>query len=309
LAERQEASIELEKAAATIWYTHAPAASAAGYVVSCGSEAVPLMSATMAIDLSQRNCQARKAGVWPTRRIRSLTPYNSIREKLLDGHAPYPVKNVEIRLQESYGNDTNVWADSDVDIVLKYTGAFYHDLSEMPAEKQQAFTKAYGADAAYGYHHFKTDALKWINGLYKDDVDSTGKKAIKVRGNGNRRNADIIICQEFRRYRDFNGIGREEFAESIAFYIGNQRIENFPKQHSENCTAKHQETGNFKHMVRIFKNMRNRMIENGLLAEGIAPSYLIEGRFGACRRTNLRGPTSIPGWHASIGSWRRIRRS
>jgi hypothetical protein len=205
------------------------------------------------------------------------TTYNSIREKLLDGHAPYPVKNVEIRLQGSYGNDTNVWADSDVDIVLKHTGAFYHDLSEMPAEKQQAFTKAYGADAAYGYHHFKTDALKWINGLYKDDVDSSGKKAIKVRGNGNRRNADIIICQEFRRYRNFNGIGREEFAEGMAFYVGNQRIENFPKQHSDNCTAKHQETGNFKHMVRIFKNMRNRMIENGLLAEGIAPSYFIEG--------------------------------
>jgi hypothetical protein len=30
-------------------------------------------------------------------------------------------------------------------------------------------------------------------------------------------------------------------------------------------------------MVRVFKNMRNRMIEQGLLAEGVAPSYFLEG--------------------------------
>ncbi len=68
-----------------------------------------------------------------------------------------------------------------------------------------------------------------------------------------------------------------DYHEGVAFYSGGKRIENFPKQHSENCTAKHKATGNFKHMVRIFKNMRNTMIEKKLLADGIAPSYFIEG--------------------------------
>jgi hypothetical protein len=55
-------------------------------------------------------------------------------------------------------------------------------------------------------------------------------------------------------------------------------IENFPKQHSNNCTAKHQNTkGWFKPMIRILKNMRNTMIGKGLLADGVAPSYFIEG--------------------------------
>ena len=57
--------------------------------------------------------------------------YKSIRGNLLDASAPYPVKNVDVLLQGSYGNNTNVWADSDVDIVLKHTGAFYYDISEM----------------------------------------------------------------------------------------------------------------------------------------------------------------------------------
>ena len=30
-------------------------------------------------------------------------------------------------------------------------------------------------------------------------------------------------------------------------------------------------------MVRVFKNMRNTMIEKRLLADGVAPSYFIEG--------------------------------
>ena len=44
--------------------------------------------------------------------------YNSIRGNLLDASALYSSKNTAVHLQGSYGNNTNVWADSDVDIVL-----------------------------------------------------------------------------------------------------------------------------------------------------------------------------------------------
>ena len=51
---------------------------------------------------------------------------------------PYPLADVEVFLQGSYGNDTNVYADSDVDIVLKHSGAFFHDLSRSPGRSQGA---------------------------------------------------------------------------------------------------------------------------------------------------------------------------
>ena len=55
------------------------------------------------------------------------------------------------------------------------------------------------------------------------------------------------------------------------------QIVNFPKQHSENCTITHQQTKIwFKHTVRCYKNMRNYLVERGLLQEGMAPSYFIE---------------------------------
>jgi hypothetical protein len=202
--------------------------------------------------------------------------YNSIRGELLDGSAPYPIANVEVFLQGSYGNDTNVWADSDVDIVLKHNGAFYHDLSHMPGPQQAVFKAAFPADAAYGYTEFKAHAVGWITRLYNGVVP--GKKAVFVPAKDNRRNADILVCQQFRRYYEFTGSSPPRYEEGVAFYATGVRIENFPKQHSANCTAKHQATSqNFKRMVRVFKNMRNAMIEKRLLAEGIAPSYFLEG--------------------------------
>jgi hypothetical protein len=56
------------------------------------------------------------------------------------------------------------------------------------------------------------------------------------------------------------------------------RIANYPNQHCQNLTAKHQATGNkFKPLVRIFKNMRSKLIDDGLIADGSGPSYYIEG--------------------------------
>jgi len=200
--------------------------------------------------------------------------YNSIRGNLLDTSAPYPVKNVDVHLQGSYGNDSNVWADSDVDIVLCHTGAFYYDISGMSQAEQDAFKAVFPGDATYGYSEFKRDAGSFITRLYNGVV--TGKKALHIPGTNSRRNADVLVCQEFRRYYSYEP-GVHGCHYGVALYVNSSRIENFPKQHADNCTAKHQATNrNFKRMVRVFKNIRNSMIEKDLLADKVAPSYFIE---------------------------------
>jgi hypothetical protein len=200
--------------------------------------------------------------------------YNVIRGNLVGGSAPYPVNNCEVFLQGSYGNDTNIWADSDVDIVLRYNSAFYYDLSQLNEKQQQAFGVAF-RDAQYDYTKFKTDAEAWIRRLYNGV--QVRKKSIFVPGNTNRRNADVLVALKFRRYYSYDP-GPSGYHEGVAFYANGRRVENFPKQHSANCTGKHQATnGNFKRMVRVFKNMRNAMVKEGLIGEGIAPSYFLEG--------------------------------
>jgi tRNA nucleotidyltransferase (CCA-adding enzyme) len=70
--------------------------------------------------------------------------YNRIRENLLDTSAPYPLFHAEVFLQGSYKNDTNVYGDSDVDLVLYHTGAFYKDLTRLSPDDRRALSKRWG---------------------------------------------------------------------------------------------------------------------------------------------------------------------
>jgi hypothetical protein len=203
--------------------------------------------------------------------------YNRIRDNLLDKSAPYPLADSEVFLQGSYKNGTNVYCDSDVDIVFCHTGAFYKDLSRLSPEDQRAYAATGGA-VTYGYTDFKRDATAYITRLYNNVKIAT--KALYIPGgNSGRRNADVFIAAQFRRYHQFKSWQNQRYDEGVCFFPhGGAMVENFPKLHAANCTTKHQKTNSwFKPMVRIFKNMRNTMIGKGLLADGVAPSYFIEG--------------------------------
>ena len=207
----------------------------------------------------------------------SSQTYGSIKLALEDRDAPYANKQYSIYLQGSYGNDSNVYADSDVDVVMCLDSTFYRDLSALSEDGVRLFTETY-SDAAYGFDDFKRDVSDALRKKY-GSAAKEGKKAIDVTGNGSRRDADVLVCAQFRRYIDFNLLGNESYHEGICFFLPDgQQIENFPKQHSENCTAKHQITsGWFKPTVRILKNLRNSMTDDGLYTYGRAPSYFLEG--------------------------------
>ena len=49
----------------------------------------------------------------------SSTTYNTIKNALEAAENPYAGKNYNVFLQGSYGNNTNIYAESDVDIVIK----------------------------------------------------------------------------------------------------------------------------------------------------------------------------------------------
>jgi hypothetical protein len=106
----------------------------------------------------------------------------------------------------------------------------------------------------------------------------------------------VLVAAVLRRYYAFKSSSDQRYKKGICFFnSASTRFDNFPKQHSDNCTAKHKATGQrFKPTVRVFKNMRNKLIEDGKIEEGLAPSYFIEGllynvpndRFGGSEQAN-----------------------
>jgi len=208
--------------------------------------------------------------------IQSATTYGAVRSALEAAHNNIG-KPFEVFLQGSYGNDTNIYSESDVDVVTHYTGAFFHDLSLLPTDQQSAFRDVF-LNGAYTFAKFRSDVEAALCEAFGVSV-RPDTKAIKVCANGARRNADVIPAFSFRRYFTFRGLQDQEFVEGISFYTtSGELIANYPKIHARNLTAKHKSTeGMFKPLVRILKNLRSRLMSDGTLPTGEAPSYFLEG--------------------------------
>ena len=117
----------------------------------------------------------------------SSTTYNSIKNVLEAVGTPYAGKNFEVFLQGSYGNDTNIYAESDVDIVIELDDCWHSDLSGLTDIEKAAYGQAYPS-ATYTRVDFKRDVMQVLTSAYRNQTTS-GDKAIVVAANGNRRKA------------------------------------------------------------------------------------------------------------------------
>jgi hypothetical protein len=208
----------------------------------------------------------------------SRDTYGSIKTSLEANAATYANKEFEIYLQGSYGNDTNIRGDSDVDVVIQLNSTFHRNLDRLPPDQVQAYQQAY-SNATYTFADFKRDIVEHLKGKYGHQQVAVGKKSVKLRSASDRLGADVAVCCQYRDYHWFKSLRDQRYDEGIYFKsTDGQEIINYPKYHSKNCTTKHQDTGNrFKPMVRIVKNMRGYLVEKSVIENDLASSYFIEG--------------------------------
>jgi hypothetical protein len=205
----------------------------------------------------------------------SKTTYATIKTCLDAGD--YRAKSFCNFLQGSYGNDTNIRAESDVDVVMELTGVYYYDLTSLPPDQEQAF-RANLSGANYNFKEFRADVIRTLAARFGADV-APGDKAIAVKANGNRRKADVLACVEHHKLTYYSPGQPEQRVDGICFFKPDgTRVVNYPRLHAQNLSAKNQDTKEwFKHLVRIFKNARQKLIADGAIDAGVAPSYYIEG--------------------------------
>nr|MDD3720805.1 nucleotidyltransferase [Candidatus Gracilibacteria bacterium] len=189
----------------------------------------------------------------------------------------------EVYLQGSYKNSTNIRYDSDVDIVVQVNSVFWSDKSELSPDEIDRYNKAY-SNTSYGFLELKEEIYNVLKGYFGEDV-AYKNKCIKVNGNTNRVDADVVPCFQYRVYKKFISVDNCHFVEGIKFLNTNDNTEiiNFPKVHYENGCSKNDDTdGKYKSMVRVFKNIKRDMVEKGLIDDNIAPSYFIENLIYNC---------------------------
>ncbi len=176
----------------------------------------------------------------------------------------------KVYLQGSYKNDTNIYGESDVDVVVELTSSFQNNLND-EQDKALGITRS-----SYSLSDFRSDVDSCLAEYYKGTGLTFGNKVVKIPSSSNRLDADVLICCQYRLYYQ---LASDKYHTGITFKTRNthETVINFPVKHSDNATIKHQATNSwFKPTVRIFKNMRKHMTANMGFNKSIAPSYFIE---------------------------------
>ena len=182
--------------------------------------------------------------------------------------------NVEIYLQGSYKNRTNVKLDSDVDIVVEHTGYYFHDILALSPEDKQIFEAA-RSPADYVFSQFKSDVLTTLQAEFGANWVIRKNKCIFVTKDSNRVNADVVPCYTYKRFSTPTSVEAQGIA--LVADNGGQIVSSFPKQHYENGASKNLRTnGRYKSAVRALKSVRNNMDDLGNQTAKDMSSFLLE---------------------------------
>ena len=213
--------------------------------------------------------------------VSAVGTYASVRKALLEvTTSPVRHKDVDVYLQGSYRNSTNIRGDSDIDVVVQLNSTWSRDLSSLSGYEAELYRGAY-PDATYLWHQFRRDVLSALRGYYGRQAVSEGNKCLKIAAGPGRLPADVVVCQTYRKYRHFYGIHDQSYVEGIMFWDlkDNREVVNFPKVHHDNGAKKNgpgRTGGGYKPTVRVFKNARTHLVKRGEIGEGLAPSYFLE---------------------------------
>ena len=176
-------------------------------------------------------------------------------------------RTIEVFLQGSYENNTNVKTESDIDICVRLMDVFFTRLPEGYDNSSFGLRDAEGPS----YSDFKSEVIKALNTKFGSSNVKPGKKAIVVEENTYRIHADVVACYEHRRY-----LANGDYISGVEFRsVNGEQIINFPKQHIANGKAKNVATGHqYKRVARILKTLNVEM--DGLNSYKKLPSFFIE---------------------------------
>ena len=186
----------------------------------------------------------------------------------------------EIYLQGSYRNATNIYGDSDIDVVVELKSAFTRDVSNLPPEQIGFQLAAHPEAVIYDWPEFRADVLRTLQNYYGAGRVRQGDKCIKVSFGPGQIAADVVPALTHRKYNYFYNLILQGKTDGISFRNrAGAVIVNFPKQHIENGQAKNsaiRTSERYKPTIRVFKNLRNRLIEDNAITPQTAPSYCVE---------------------------------
>jgi hypothetical protein len=181
-------------------------------------------------------------------------------------HPAFRECGLSIYAKGSYANNTNVRADSDVDIAVECTDVEYWDESSPGAHPAGS-----PYEGIWTPQRLRAELTAALSDTFEHDVDTSGSTAIQVHSGTARVDADVVPCFSYAYYLP----GSEPRRGTKIFTKSGTGIVNYPAQQLTHGRAKNVRTSYaFKKAVRILKRVENAMV-TARVHQGL-PSYFIE---------------------------------
>jgi len=182
-------------------------------------------------------------------------------------------KNIEIFVQGSYANNTNVRTKSDVDICVMLKDTFYREYPDGYTREHYGFITGTNS-----FDDFRKDVINALKNKYGKENIKPGNKSIKMESTSYRVEADAVPAFQYRNYKIINSTNKNRFVEGIKFYSSTKdEVINYPKEHISNGKRKNTDTQKrYKRTARIFKRIRHQMIQDDIPVKKCISSFLIE---------------------------------
>lgn len=200
--------------------------------------------------------------------------------------------STDVFLQGSYANHTNTRGDSDVDVVVMSKSTYFPVTTQLTAA-EAAREQRCGSPSSEGPHDLRKRVEQALVAYFGGDRVHPKNKCLRVDRRDGYVDADVVPCNQVRRYTSFPSYGSPSLIEGISILpLEGPRIVNYPREHLKNGQSKNQDYvvgERYKPTVRQIKRLRRKAVDLGLVAKSAAPGYLLE-----CMTYNVPNSLFIP---------------
>ena len=221
---------------------------------------------------SEQTLQSWTAPASDTEKQKQDNAYSMIKSAI-DECAELEELTIEVFVQGSYANNTNIRVDSDVDVCVMLKSTFFTEYPDGKNDGDYGFYKG-----TILYEEYKRRVKKAIVSKFGAENVTTGNKSIKIRSNSYRVNADVVVAFLLKNFRVLNSTRPDKYIEGIRFNaLDGTVVTNYPKEHIKNGIEKNNRTNHkFKYLTRIFKRIRSKMIDDRVINGDTISSFLVE---------------------------------
>lgn len=201
-------------------------------------------------------------------------------EKIIDSQQAYKTiltspkgHQAKIIIQGSYGNNTNVRQESDVDVSVILISSFKSIYRPGLSRSDYGFV-----ESDYGLIDLKTDLYEALKVYFNSKVEYKNK-TIFIPESTSMVNSDVVPAIQKRDYREDYSNNPDNYRGGVYIYDekNNKYISNYPEQHIESGIFKNKESKTYyKKIVRILKNIKNDMQNNNVSIPDSISSFGVE---------------------------------